>query len=87
MVEEIRYERSERVSDTPNKHELPDNLQAGGPGNRHVNNVYTNTSLSKQVREKRGLLGIAIPTLGKLATIANEALGSHLPMICQHILV
>ena len=78
VVEEIRYKRSERVSDTPNKHEIPEHLQAGRPGDRHVNNVYTNTSLSKQGREKRGLIGIAIPILGKLAAIAIEALGSHL---------
>ena len=78
VVEEIRYKRSERVSDSPSKHEIPEHLQAGGPGVGHVNNVYTNTSLSKQGREKRGLIGIAMPILGKLATIAIEALGSHL---------
>ena len=78
VVEEIRYKRSERVSDSPSKHEIPEHLQVGGPGVRHVNNVYTNTSLSKQGREKRGLIGIAVPILGKLATIAIEALGSHL---------
>ena len=44
----------------------------------YVSNVYTNTSLSKHVREKRGLVGLAVPVLGKLATIAIEALGSHL---------
>ena len=70
MVEEIRYKRSEKVSDNQNKHELPKHLQAGGPGDRHVSNVYTNTSLVKQDREKRGLIGIALPILGKLATIA-----------------
>ena len=78
MVEEIRYKRSERVLDSPSKHEIPEHLQAGGPGVRHVSNVYTNTSLSKQGRKKRGLIGIAMPILGKLATIAIEALGSHL---------
>ena len=40
--------------------------------------MYTNTSLSKHVRRKRGLLGLAIPIVRKLATIAIEALGSHL---------
>ena len=78
VVEEIRYRRSERVSDSPSKHEIPEHLQAGGPGVRHVSNVYTNTSLSKQNRKKRGLIDIAMPILGKLATIAIEALGSHL---------
>ena len=77
MVEEIRYKRSKRVTDTLNKHEIPEHLQAGGQGSQHVSNVYTNTSLPKHEREKRGLTGIAIPILGKLATIAIEALGSH----------
>ena len=40
--------------------------------------MYTNASPAEQVREKRGLIGMAIPILGKLATIAIEALGSHL---------
>ena len=78
MVDEIRYKRSVRVSDTPNKQGLPGHLQAGGQGRKHVSNVYTNTSLCKHEREKRGLLGIAVPIFGKLATIAIEALGSHL---------
>ena len=78
VVEEIRYRRSNRESDNPNKHVTPEHLQAGRPGNTHVENVYTNTSLSKQDREKRGILGIALPIVGKIATIAIEALGSHL---------
>ena len=45
---------------------------------QNASNVYTNTSLTKEDREKRGLLGLSIPILGKLATFAIEALGSHL---------
>ena len=78
MVEEIRYKRSKQVNDNLNKQEIPKHLQAGGSDIHHVSNVYTNTSLSKHVRKKRGLLGLAVPTIGKLATIAIEALGSHL---------
>ena len=78
VVEEIRYRRSNRESDNPNKHVTPVHLQAGKPGNTHVNKVYTNTPLSKQDRKKRGILGIALPIVGKIATIAIEALGSHL---------
>ena len=78
VVEEIRYKRSKQVSDNLNKQEIPEHLQAGGSDIHHVSNVYTNTSLSKHVRRKRGLLGLAIPIVGKLATIAIEALGSHL---------
>ena len=78
VVEEIRYRRSNRESDNPDKHVTPEHLQAGKPGNTHVEKVYTNTSLSKQAREKRGILGIALPIVGKIATIAIEALGSHL---------
>ena len=77
VVEEIRYKRSKQVNDNLNKPEIPEHLQAGG-FDIHVSNVYTNTSLSKHVRRKRGLLGMAIPIVGKLATIAIEALGSHL---------
>ena len=78
VVEEIRYKRSKQVNDNLNKHEIPEHLQAGGSDIHHVSKVYTDTSLSKHVREKRGLLGLAVPILGKLATIAIEALGSHL---------
>ena len=78
VVDEIRYRRSERVSDILNKHEIPEHLQAGGSDSEHVSKVYTNTSLYEHEREKRGLIGVAIPILGKLATIAIEALGSHL---------
>ena len=78
VVEEIRYKRSKQVNDNLNKQEIPEHLQAGGSDIDHVSNVYTNTSLSKHVRRKRGLLGLAIPIVGKLATIAIEALGSHL---------
>ena len=56
VVEEIRYKRSERVTDNPNKQVVPEHLQAGEPGNTHAKNVYTNTSLSKQDRNKRGIL-------------------------------
>ena len=45
----------------PDKHVTPEHLQAGKPGNTHVEKVYTNTSLSKQDRKKRGILGIALP--------------------------
>ena len=78
VVEEIRYKRSKQVNDNLNKHEISEHLQAGGSDIHHVCHVYTNTSLSKHVMEKRGLLGLAVPILGKLATIAIEALGSHL---------
>ena len=40
--------------------------------------MYTNTSQSKLTRKRRGILGIALPIVGKIATIAIEALGSHL---------
>ena len=78
VVDEIRYKRSVRVTDTPIKHEIPEHLQVGGQGKEHVNKVYTNTSHLSHERKKRGLLGVAVPILGKLATIAIEALGSHL---------
>ena len=78
VVEEIRYKRSKQVSENLIKQEIPEHLQAGGSDIQHVSNVYTNTSLSEHVRKKRGLLGLAIPIVGKLATIAIEALGSHL---------
>ena len=77
-MDEIRYRRSGKVDDNVNKHEMPEHLQAGGSDIQNVSNVYTNTSLTKQDREKRGLIGLAIPILGKLATIAIEVLGSHL---------
>ena len=32
----------------------------------------------KMLERKRGLLGLAVPIVGKIATIAIEALGSHL---------
>ena len=78
VVEEIRYKRSKQVDDNLNKKEIPEHLQAGGSDIDHVSNVYTNASLSKHVRKKRGLLVLAVPIVGKLATIAVEALGSHL---------
>ena len=78
VVEEIRYKRSVREIDIPNKHVTPEHLQAGESGNLHVKNVYTNTSQSKLTRKRRGILGIALPIVGKIATIAIEALGSHL---------
>ena len=78
VVEEIRYKRSKQVDDNLNKQGIPEHLQAGGSDIQHEGNVYTNTSLSKHVRKKRGLLGLAIPIVGKLATLAIEALGSHL---------
>ena len=54
-------------NDNLNKHEIPEHLQAGGSNVNHVGNVYTNTSLSEHVREKRGLLGLAVSILGKLS--------------------
>ena len=78
VVEEIRYQRSKQVSENLNKQEISEHLQAGGSDIQHDSNVYTNTSLSKRVRRKKGLLGLAVPILGKFATIAIEALGSHL---------
>ena len=78
VVDEIRYKRSRKVDDNLNKHEIPEHLKAGGSDVQHVSNVYTNNSLAKHDREKRGLIGLAISILGKLPTIAIEALGSHL---------
>ena len=78
VVNAIRYKRKVRVLNTLNKQGSSLHLQAGGPGEKIVSNVYTNESLSKHEREKRGLIGLAMPILGKLATIAIEALGSHL---------
>ena len=66
VVEEIRYKRSKHVSDNLNKQETPEHLQAGGSDIHHVSNVYTNTSLFKHVRKKRGLLGLAVPIIAKL---------------------
>ena len=66
MVEEIRYKRSKQVNDNLNKQEIPEHLQAGGSDIQHVANVYTNTSLSKNVRRKRGLLGLAVSIIGYL---------------------
>ena len=40
--------------------------------------MYTNSSLENILRKKRGILGIALPIVGKLATITIEVLGSHL---------
>ena len=77
-MRKIRYKRSKQVSENLNKQEISEHLQAGGSDIQHVGNVYTNASLSKHVRRKRGLLGLAVPIIGKLATIAIEALGSHL---------
>ena len=77
VVQKIRYRRSSGANDNLNKHEIPEHLQAGRSDIHHVGNVYTNTFLSEHVREKRGLLGLAVPILGKLATIAIEALGSY----------
>ena len=78
VVEEIRYKRSKQVSENLNKQEISEHLQAGGSEIQHDGNVHTNASLSKHVKRKRGLLGLAVPILGKFATIAIEALGSHL---------
>ena len=40
--------------------------------------VYTNSSLVNASRMKRGIFSVALPFIGKLATTAIEALGSHL---------
>ena len=52
-------------------------LQADSQKSKHEQ-VYTNSSLEEASRVKRGIFSIALPIIGKLATIAIEALGSHL---------
>ena len=76
VIEEIRYKRA---TDTGNvsKHVKHDHLQADGQTDKHEQ-VYTNSSLEYASREKRGIFSVALPFIGKLATIAIEALGSHL---------
>ena len=78
VVEKARYKRSRQGNDNKNKHGMSEHLQTGGSDSLHEYSVYTNTFLFEHERKKRGLLGIAMPVLGKLATIAIEALGSHL---------
>ena len=76
VVGEVRYKRTANTVNV-SKHVLHDHLQAGSEIDKHEQ-VYTNSSLENASREKRGILGIALPFVGKLATIAIEALGSHL---------
>ena len=45
---------------------------------RYKRSVGVPDTPNKHEREKRGLIGIALPIIGKLATIAIEALESHL---------
>ena len=76
VIEEIRYKRATN-SGNVSKHVKHDHLQADGQIGKHEQ-VYTNSSLVSTSREKRGIFSVALPVIGKLATIAIEALGSHL---------
>ena len=76
IVGEVRYKRTINTGNV-SKHVIHDHLQAGSEIGKHEQ-VYTNSSLENIPRKKRGILGIALPFVGKLATIAIEALGSHL---------
>ena len=76
VIEEIRYKRAVHF-DNVSKHGIHDHLQADGMIGKHEQ-VYTNNSLVIASREKRGIFSVALPIFGKLATIAIEALGSHL---------
>ena len=76
VVEEFRYRRTVKTGNE-SKHVKVDHLQADGQLGEHEQ-VYTNNSLRYISREKTGILSIALPIVGKLATIAIEALGSHL---------
>ena len=76
VVEEFRYKRTVKTSNE-SKHVKVDHLQADGQLGK-FEQVYTNNSLRYASRERRGILSIALPIVGKLATIAIEALGSHL---------
>ena len=76
IVGEVRYKRTISTGNV-SKHVIHDHLQAGSEIDKHEQ-VYTNSSLENNPRKKRGILGIALPFVGKLATIAIEALESHL---------
>ena len=76
VIDEIRYRRALHVSNVSEDVEQ-DHLQADGQISKHEQ-VYTNSSLEEASRVKRGIFSIALPFIGKLATIAIEALGSHL---------
>ena len=76
VVEEFRYKRTVKTVNQ-SKHVNVDHLQADGQLEKHEI-VYTNNSLRYASRERRGILSIALLIVGKLATIAIEALGSHL---------
>ena len=76
VIEEIRYKRAVHLGNE-SKHVKHDHLQADGMISKHEQ-VHTNDSLDITSREKRGIFSVAFPILGKLATIAIEALGSHL---------
>ena len=76
VVEEIRYKRAISTHNV-SKHVQHDHLQADGMMVKH-DQVYTNDSLADASREKRGIFSVIFPVFGKLATIAIEALGSHL---------
>ena len=76
VIEEVRYKRAVHTQNV-SKHVRHDHLQAGVMIGKQEQ-VYTNDSLAVTSREKRGIFSIILPVFGKLATIAIEALGSHL---------
>ena len=76
VVEEFRYKRTVKTGND-SKHVKVDHLQADGQLGE-FEQVYTNNSLRYASRERRGIFSIALPIVGKIATIAIEALGSHL---------
>ena len=76
VIDEIRYKRALNVSNE-GKHVKQAHLQADGQISKHEQ-VYTNSSLEEASRVRRGIFSVALPFIGKLATIAIEVLGSHL---------
>ena len=76
VIEEIRYKRSIHTHNV-SKQVNHDHLQTNGMISKNEQ-VYTNDSLAVAPRARRGIFSVILPVFGKLATIAIEALGSHL---------
>ena len=78
VVDEIRYKRYTNKNKTDTQESIYDDrdLQADSPVHNHFSTGNVNNSLILD-REKRGFFAF-LPLIGKVATIAVEALGSYL---------
>ena len=76
IVDEIRYKRYTNINNTEEGDHNYRDLQADSPVHNHFSAGNVNNSQVLD-REKRGFLAF-LPLIGKVATIAVEALGSYL---------